>query len=61
MSYSRLEQKPVPCAYAGCRRSAAIIHSDIPYCGKHALEAWDTEGCAKVPKELRGSFPPSSL
>jgi hypothetical protein len=27
----------VACAARGCRRTASIIHSGIPYCGTHAL------------------------
>lgn len=36
-------QDPFLCAADGCQEVATIIHSDAPYCGKHALEVWHSE------------------
>lgn len=43
VSKSRLDHELVVCAADGCPKAASIIHSDVPYCGKHALEAWQRE------------------
>ncbi len=43
VSKSRLDDELVVCAADGCSKAASIIHSDAPYCGKHALEAWQRE------------------
>jgi len=47
----------VACAARGCRRTASIIHSGIPYCGTHALrerhrEALESESDALPRRRL---------
>lgn len=43
VSKSRFDLETVVCAADGCSEAASIIHSGAPYCGKHALEAWQRE------------------
>jgi hypothetical protein len=40
----RVAHQPPLCVADGCIDAAAIIHSEAPYCGKHAFELWESEG-----------------
>jgi hypothetical protein len=35
----RKTEAPIPCAAADCTNFATIMHEEIPYCGKHALDS----------------------
>lgn len=50
---SRLDHHTPPCSEPNCDQMASIIHSGVPYCGKHALAKWRLEEEAASARRIK--------